>query len=255
MCMSHVIFVRDRDGRPLLPMSPAYARKLLSAGKAYRIHVPPFTVIQLYHAIRTTHNHRVSAWIRWNRRGFRILVTIQHQRNARIILHIVSGYTLPGKPLPGAHRIIVLHALLRVLTTLLPIHQIFVTKPISGAAQSGLHRLQRLYPIQYVAESWSFLPLDFIPHPNYVCIRSPPISLRSSTRMYHRMVQISRSIFGMMTSSPNQILFPLCDPSGQLVWVEREIFVDQLMHVFAPQRLMIIPIAAYDTLMSIERRC
>ena len=245
--MPHAIFVRDCDGRPLLPMSPAYARKLLGAGKAYRLHVPPFTVIQLYHAIKTIPNHRVSAWIRWNRRGFRMLVTTQRQRDVRVILHIVSGYTLPGKRLLGAHRIIVLHALLRVLTTLLPIHQIFVTKPISRAAQSGLHRLQRIYPIQYVPDAWSSFPLDFIPHPNYVCIRSPPVSLRSSTRMYYRMVQISRSIFGMMTSSPNQILFPLCDPSGELVWVEREIFVHQLMHVFAPQRLMIIPIAAYDT--------
>ncbi|MBA3468317.1 MAG: RRXRR domain-containing protein [Herpetosiphonaceae bacterium] len=45
--MSSLIFVRDASGRPLMPMAPAHARKLLSQGKARRVPHHAFTIVQL----------------------------------------------------------------------------------------------------------------------------------------------------------------------------------------------------------------
>jgi hypothetical protein len=45
--MSGLIFVRDVEGTPLMPTSAAYARKLLSDGKAHQYPHHAFTVLQL----------------------------------------------------------------------------------------------------------------------------------------------------------------------------------------------------------------
>ena len=49
--MPSLVFVRDERGVPLMPIAPAYARKLLSQGKAQRVHHHAFTIIQLNYTI------------------------------------------------------------------------------------------------------------------------------------------------------------------------------------------------------------
>ncbi|MBA3471420.1 MAG: RRXRR domain-containing protein [Herpetosiphonaceae bacterium] len=49
--MPSLVFVRDERGVPLMPIAPAYARKLLSHGKAQRVPHHAFTIIQLNYTI------------------------------------------------------------------------------------------------------------------------------------------------------------------------------------------------------------
>jgi 5-methylcytosine-specific restriction endonuclease McrA len=49
--MSGPVFVLDAQGKPLMPTSPAYARRLLRSGKARLVPHHAFTVIQLSHTV------------------------------------------------------------------------------------------------------------------------------------------------------------------------------------------------------------
>ncbi len=49
--MAGLVFVRDAHGTPLMPMSPAYARRLLRDGKASLCPHHAFTIVQLTHTI------------------------------------------------------------------------------------------------------------------------------------------------------------------------------------------------------------
>ena len=51
--MSSLVFVRDAQGRPLMPMSAAYARTLVTQGKAQVWPHPAFSVIQLTRVVDT----------------------------------------------------------------------------------------------------------------------------------------------------------------------------------------------------------
>lgn len=51
--MSDLVFVRDAQGRPLMPMSAAYARTLVNQGKAQVWPHPAFSVIQLTRVVGT----------------------------------------------------------------------------------------------------------------------------------------------------------------------------------------------------------
>lgn len=51
--MSSLVFVRDAQGRPLMPMSAAYARTLVNQGKAKVWPHPAFSVIQLTRVVDT----------------------------------------------------------------------------------------------------------------------------------------------------------------------------------------------------------
>jgi hypothetical protein len=51
--MSDLVFVRDAQGRPLMPMSAAYARTLVNQGKAQVWPHPAFSVIQLTRVVDT----------------------------------------------------------------------------------------------------------------------------------------------------------------------------------------------------------
>lgn len=54
--MSSLVFVRDAQGRPLMPMSAAYARTLIHQGKARVWSHPAVSVIQLTRAVATPHD-------------------------------------------------------------------------------------------------------------------------------------------------------------------------------------------------------
>ena len=51
--MSDLVFVRDAQARPLMPMSAAYARTLIHQGKAQVWPHPAFSVIQLTRVVAT----------------------------------------------------------------------------------------------------------------------------------------------------------------------------------------------------------
>lgn len=51
--MAGLVFVRDAEGTPLMPMAPAYARRLVREGKAIRIAHHAFMIIQLTNTIST----------------------------------------------------------------------------------------------------------------------------------------------------------------------------------------------------------
>lgn len=53
--MSGFVFVCDAQGKPLMPMSPAYARRLLASGKAVRKSHHAFSIIQLTRVINQVH--------------------------------------------------------------------------------------------------------------------------------------------------------------------------------------------------------
>src|SRR5689334_17508279 len=50
--MSSPVFVRDALGKPLMPTSPAYARRLLQRGKAHWVAHHAFPIIQLTQEVK-----------------------------------------------------------------------------------------------------------------------------------------------------------------------------------------------------------
>lgn len=49
--MHRMIFVVDKAGQPLMPMAPAYARRLIEHGKAVLLRHPRYQIVQLSHVV------------------------------------------------------------------------------------------------------------------------------------------------------------------------------------------------------------
>jgi 5-methylcytosine-specific restriction endonuclease McrA len=87
--MSGPIFIRDAQGRPLMPLAAAHARKLLSQGKGQRIPHHAFTIIQLNHTVDTPQLRPVVAGIAIHFHTAEIWIVAQGVRSAFPLLSLI----------------------------------------------------------------------------------------------------------------------------------------------------------------------
>jgi hypothetical protein len=87
--MSSLVFVRDAQGRPLMPMSAAYARTLIQQGKAQVWRHPAFSVIQLTRVVDAPTLRPVLVGVALSTRLADLVFIIDQQRGAPSTIHIV----------------------------------------------------------------------------------------------------------------------------------------------------------------------
>jgi len=87
--MSGPVFVVDAGGVPLMPMSAAYARKLLSEGKATRLAHSAFTVIQLSRHLEQPTLRPIIVALRLHLRTAELFLVAEGQQAAQTLLHII----------------------------------------------------------------------------------------------------------------------------------------------------------------------
>jgi 5-methylcytosine-specific restriction endonuclease McrA len=87
--MSGPVFVVDAEGMPLMPMSAAYARKLLREGKAQRRAHSAFTVIQLSHPVQQPMVRPIIAVLRLHLRTAELFLVAEGRHQTQPLGHIV----------------------------------------------------------------------------------------------------------------------------------------------------------------------
>lgn len=87
--MSGPVFVRDAEGRPLMPMAPTYARKLLANGKASLVPHYAFTVIQLHQVIEAPVLRVVAVGVMVQRRTAQMIMAAEGEREVFPLLSIM----------------------------------------------------------------------------------------------------------------------------------------------------------------------
>lgn len=87
--MSGSVFVVDAGGVPLMPMSSAFARKLLNEGKAQRRPHPALTIIQLTRHIDQPQLWPVVAAIRVHLRTAEVFLLVERDHATRPLLHVL----------------------------------------------------------------------------------------------------------------------------------------------------------------------
>lgn len=93
--MSSLVFVRDAQGRPLMPMSAAYARTLIHQGKARVWPHPALSVIQLTRAVATPVLRPVLMGLALNRTTADLVVVIDQVRGSPSTIHMVIDLPRP----------------------------------------------------------------------------------------------------------------------------------------------------------------
>jgi hypothetical protein len=93
--MSSLVFVRDAQGRPLMPMSAAYARTLIHQGKAHMWPHPALSVIQLTRAVATPVLRPVLVGLALNRTTADLVFVIDQVRGSPSTMHMVIDLHLP----------------------------------------------------------------------------------------------------------------------------------------------------------------
>ncbi len=93
--MSGPIFIRDAQGRPLMPLAAAHARKLLAQGKARRIPHHAFTVIQLNNVVDTPNLRPIIAGIAIHFQTAEIWIVAQGVRSAFPLLSLILQRKVP----------------------------------------------------------------------------------------------------------------------------------------------------------------
>lgn len=87
--MSGLVFVRDAQGRPLMPMSAAYARTLIRQGKAHIWPHPAFSVIQLTRVVATPTLRPILVGLALNAATADLIVVIDQVRTSPSVIHLV----------------------------------------------------------------------------------------------------------------------------------------------------------------------
>lgn len=148
--MSSLVFVRDAQGRPLMPMSAAYARTLMKQGKAQVWPHPAFSVIQLTRTVATPILRPVLVGLALSTRIADLVIVIDQLRSAPSTIQISVDLRFPplrwgayqgqwqprrrripftqagSLPRPADH-VSVLKAVLRAFHTIIPIsHLVFL---------------------------------------------------------------------------------------------------------------------------------
>jgi hypothetical protein len=90
--MSGLIFVQDAEGRPLMPMSAAYARTLIKQGKAQVWPHPAFSVIQLTRVVEMPILRPVLVGISLTSTIADLVITVDQQRSRPSTIHIVVDF-------------------------------------------------------------------------------------------------------------------------------------------------------------------
>lgn len=101
--MSSLVFVRDAQGRPLMPMSAAYARTLVTQGKAKVWPHPAFSVIQLTRVVDTPILRPVLVGLALSTTIADLVIVVEQVRSAPSIVqvavdlaaHLSLGSTYP----------------------------------------------------------------------------------------------------------------------------------------------------------------
>src|SRR5262245_12976939 len=89
------VFVLDTHAQqPLMPVAPAYARKLLASGKACRWSHPTLTVIQLNRAVEQPILRPVLIGITIHRRAVELLVLAEGTRRVLPLLYVIVDVAL-----------------------------------------------------------------------------------------------------------------------------------------------------------------
>lgn len=102
--MSSLVFVRDAQGRPLMPMSAAYARTLIHQGKAHVWPHPAFPVIQLTRVVATPILRPVVVGFALNRTMVDLVVMIDQVRGSPLPMHMVVDLLSPPSLKQAHHR-------------------------------------------------------------------------------------------------------------------------------------------------------
>ena len=87
--MSGLVFVIDAQGRPLMPMSPAYARKLVSQGKARFQPHHAFTILELEQTLPQPHLRPVVLALRLHQRTVELFVFATSERSVFPLLRLI----------------------------------------------------------------------------------------------------------------------------------------------------------------------
>lgn len=93
--MSGLVFVRDAEGRPLMPMSAAYARALVHQGKAQVIPHPAVSTIQLTHVVNSPTLRPVVMGLALNAKTVDITIIIEQARALPTSFHLVIDLRVP----------------------------------------------------------------------------------------------------------------------------------------------------------------
>ena len=87
--MSSPVFVIDADGRPLMPMAPAFARKLTQSGKAHFIPHYAFTILQLSRAVEAPKLRPITVYIEQHATTAEVIVVADGTQRTHPLLRIV----------------------------------------------------------------------------------------------------------------------------------------------------------------------
>jgi hypothetical protein len=101
--MSGLVFVRDAQGRPLMPMSAAYARTLVNQGKAQVWPHPAFSVIQLTRVVATPTLRPVLVGLSLSTTIADLVVVVDQVRSAPSTVHVAVDLRTPSS-LRSIHR-------------------------------------------------------------------------------------------------------------------------------------------------------
>src|SRR5689334_3096681 len=93
--MSSLVFVRDAQGRPLMPMSAAYARTLIHQGKAHVWSHPAVSVIQLTRTVATPMLRPVLVGIALSRYIADLVIVVEQMRGSPSTIHIAVDLQFP----------------------------------------------------------------------------------------------------------------------------------------------------------------
>lgn len=94
--MSSLVFVRDAQGRPLMPMSAAYARTLMKQGKAQIWPHPAVSVIQLTRVVAEPTLRPVLVGVAMSRHMADVVIVIDQQRGPPSTIHVVVDLRFPS---------------------------------------------------------------------------------------------------------------------------------------------------------------
>jgi len=101
--MSDLVFVRDAQGRPLMPMSAAYARTLIRNGKAHLQPHPTLTIIQLTRAVASPVLRPVILGLRVHKMMIELIILVDQARAStahfRIVVDLQPNVLDQGHPL------------------------------------------------------------------------------------------------------------------------------------------------------------
>lgn len=101
--MSDLVFVRDAQGRPLMPMSAAYARTLVNQGKAQVWPHPAFSVIQLTRVVDTPTLRPVLVGIALSTTIADLVIVVEQVRSAPSTVQVAVDLSAPLSLRPIHH--------------------------------------------------------------------------------------------------------------------------------------------------------